>query len=187
MTDIRRMNVGLTRAKSSLWILGDSRALRQGPFWHQLIDNAKSRDRYTSGDILTLLRRPGVKGAPQPGFNGAVKKEQIKPLSTVDKDGDIEMKIFGSGTTAPSAPQPIPLRKPQPQPQASNPYSTPFAPPGPDKRIDGLNEKGEAVPLAPRSEHKPVVHTSASGPKKRPAEDDGVTPPSKKVGLTFVT
>lgn len=64
MTDIRRMNVGLTRAKSSLWILGDSRALVQGEFWAKLIEDAKQRDRYTSGDILSLLSRPGPKHHP---------------------------------------------------------------------------------------------------------------------------
>ncbi|KAK3987457.1 putative helicase [Cladorrhinum sp. PSN332] len=64
MTDIRRMNVGLTRAKSSLWILGDSRALVQGEFWAKLIEDAKERDRYTSGDIMRLLSVPGPKQHP---------------------------------------------------------------------------------------------------------------------------
>ena len=58
MTDIRRMNVGLTRAKSSLWVLGDSRALVQGEFWKKLIDDARARDRYTEGDILSMFKRP---------------------------------------------------------------------------------------------------------------------------------
>ncbi|KAJ4408860.1 DEAD-box type RNA helicase [Gnomoniopsis sp. IMI 355080] len=61
MTDIRRMNVGLTRAKSSLWILGDSKALRQGEFWNKLIEDARSRDLYTRGDVLGLLRKPSEK------------------------------------------------------------------------------------------------------------------------------
>lgn len=58
MNDIRRMNVGLTRAKSSLWILGSSRALVQGEFWRKLIEDARQRDRYTDGDVLATLRRP---------------------------------------------------------------------------------------------------------------------------------
>lgn len=57
LNDIRRMNVGLTRAKSSLWVLGNSQALVQGEFWRALINDAKSRNRYTEGDILSLLRR----------------------------------------------------------------------------------------------------------------------------------
>ncbi|KAG5920493.1 hypothetical protein E4U53_003913 [Claviceps sorghi] len=64
MTDIRRMNVGLTRAKSSLWILGDSRALVQGEFWKKLIEDAKARDRYTNGDILGMFRRPLQQASP---------------------------------------------------------------------------------------------------------------------------
>lgn len=64
MTDIRRMNVGLTRAKSSLWILGDSRALVQGEFWKKLIEDAKTRDRYTEGDILGMFRRPLQQASP---------------------------------------------------------------------------------------------------------------------------
>jgi senataxin len=56
--DIRRMNVGLTRAKSSLWVLGDSRALQQGEYWNRLIENSKERDRYTTGDVMALLSKP---------------------------------------------------------------------------------------------------------------------------------
>jgi senataxin len=33
LSDIRRMNVGLTRAKSSLWVLGNSQSLVRGEFW----------------------------------------------------------------------------------------------------------------------------------------------------------
>ena len=58
LRDIRRMNVGLTRAKSSLWILGNSEALIQGEFWRALVNDAKSRKLYTEGDIMGLLRRP---------------------------------------------------------------------------------------------------------------------------------
>ncbi|KUJ23532.1 uncharacterized protein LY89DRAFT_680273 [Mollisia scopiformis] len=56
--DIRRMNVGLTRAKSSLWVLGDSRALQQGSFWNELILDAQKRGRYTSENVMELFSRP---------------------------------------------------------------------------------------------------------------------------------
>ncbi|CAK7267575.1 DEAD-box type RNA helicase [Sporothrix epigloea] len=87
MTDIRRMNVGLTRAKSSLWILGDSRALRQGEFWRALIEDAKERKRYTGGNVLALLKglagsRVGAESAaaPQPPSKGPAKvKSDVKP------------------------------------------------------------------------------------------------------------
>lgn len=58
LSDIRRMNVGITRAKSSLWVLGNSHSLMRGEFWGRLIQDAKTRDRYTSGDLVGLLRKP---------------------------------------------------------------------------------------------------------------------------------
>lgn len=60
LDDIRRMNVGLTRAKSSLWVLGNSQSLSRNEFWGKLIDDARKRDRYTNGDLMNLLRRPTV-------------------------------------------------------------------------------------------------------------------------------
>lgn len=57
LNDIRRMNVGLTRAKCSLWVLGNSQALMQGEFWRALVTDAKARSVYTDGDIIKLLNR----------------------------------------------------------------------------------------------------------------------------------
>ncbi|KAL9131949.1 MAG: hypothetical protein Q9217_000229 [Psora testacea] len=58
LSDIRRMNVGITRAKSSLWVLGHSQSLMQGEYWGRLIEDAKKRNRYTTGDLNALLQRP---------------------------------------------------------------------------------------------------------------------------------
>lgn len=62
LADIRRMNVGLTRAKSSLWVLGNSSALMQGQYWKSLITNARERNVYTEGNIPKLLQRPQFTG-----------------------------------------------------------------------------------------------------------------------------
>ena len=62
LADIRRMNVGLTRAKSSLWVLGNSQSLTQGEFWRNLISNARKRNLYTDGDVLQMLQRPQFTG-----------------------------------------------------------------------------------------------------------------------------
>lgn len=58
LSDIRRMNVGITRAKSSLWVLGNSRSLMKGEFWGRLVQDAKRRDRYTEGNIMEMLEKP---------------------------------------------------------------------------------------------------------------------------------
>ncbi|KAF2745877.1 hypothetical protein M011DRAFT_459767 [Sporormia fimetaria CBS 119925] len=56
LQDIRRMNVGLTRAKSSLWVLGNSQSLVRGEFWKLLVEDARRRQRYTDGDVMGMLR-----------------------------------------------------------------------------------------------------------------------------------
>lgn len=58
LNDVRRMNVGLTRAKCSLWVLGNSQSLVQGEFWRALVTDAKSRNLYTDGDISKIFNRP---------------------------------------------------------------------------------------------------------------------------------
>ncbi|KAI5305347.1 hypothetical protein KEM56_004657 [Ascosphaera pollenicola] len=60
LSDIRRMNVGLTRAKSSLWVLGNSSSLVQGQFWRALIEDATKREVYTTGDVLKMLDKPQI-------------------------------------------------------------------------------------------------------------------------------
>lgn len=43
LSDIRRMNVALTRARTSLWILGNSDSLSRNKVWNLLLKNASSR------------------------------------------------------------------------------------------------------------------------------------------------
>lgn len=44
VADARRMNVALTRAKLSLWVLGNSRTLQVNPDWGALLKDAKERN-----------------------------------------------------------------------------------------------------------------------------------------------
>lgn len=61
LKDIRRMNVGLTRAKSSLWVLGNSQSLVRGEYWQKLITDAQRRDLYTTGNVMAMLQQPSSK------------------------------------------------------------------------------------------------------------------------------
>lgn len=58
LKDIRRMNVGLTRAKSSLWVLGSSDNLSSNNYWKRMVDDARATDRYTTGNVIDMLRQP---------------------------------------------------------------------------------------------------------------------------------
>lgn len=57
MQDIRRMNVGLTRAKSSLWVLGNSESLMRGQYWRKLVEDAQARDSYSTGNLMKMLQQ----------------------------------------------------------------------------------------------------------------------------------
>jgi senataxin len=79
LQDIRRMNVGLTRAKSSLWVLGNSQSLVRGTFWKQLVEDAKKRQRYTDGDLDNMLRKHSSTYPARPGmFDVPVRPAPIK-------------------------------------------------------------------------------------------------------------
>lgn len=69
LQDIRRMNVGLTRAKSSLWVLGNSQSLVRGQFWGELVKDAQERKRYSTGDLSRMLGQHSSKyPAPKEGY-----------------------------------------------------------------------------------------------------------------------
>lgn len=162
MTDIRRMNVGLTRAKSSLWILGDSRALVQGEFWKKLIEDSRARDCYTSGDIVSMFRQPLEQGPALPA------------LPEPNTDG-------GSGASTPAAPgsdRDVVMA----DASASN---SPQANPAP-----GLASAPVPTAAVPRSGVSPVIHTAsdkgqAPDAKKRSLDGPGGNqqPSAKRVGF----
>ncbi|XP_052189720.1 uncharacterized ATP-dependent helicase C29A10.10c-like [Diospyros lotus] len=52
VSDIRRMNVALTRARRALWVMGNANALVQSDDWAALISDAKARNCYLDMDSL---------------------------------------------------------------------------------------------------------------------------------------
>ncbi|KAG4305321.1 hypothetical protein PORY_001491 [Pneumocystis oryctolagi] len=56
LSDIRRMNVGLTRAKSSLIILGNVKTLSCHSYWRSLIEDAQRRNLLTKAGLMALKK-----------------------------------------------------------------------------------------------------------------------------------
>ncbi|PKI48763.1 hypothetical protein CRG98_030845 [Punica granatum] len=69
VADIRRMNVALTRARRSCWILGNANALGQSDDWAALIADAKERNCYMDMDSVPkdFLVSKGPAYTPLPG------------------------------------------------------------------------------------------------------------------------
>ncbi|CAI4211099.1 unnamed protein product [Parascedosporium putredinis] len=189
MTDIRRMNVGLTRAKSSLWILGDSRALVQGEFWGKLIDDARQRQVYTEGDVLAQLRRPTQRRVlpildrspptephPQPPPDIPMPDANPPPLSTTTTT-----TTTSSGVSRPPTQQ-IPSRAPDHQ-GGGIPMGI-LA-----RRVPSIDSQGNVSPHMPSVVGRPVIHPTAHNPdnseaKKRRHDGHDISgPDTKKLNL----
>lgn len=56
LSDIRRMNVALTRARTTLWILGNKQSLRRDKIWSKLIADAENRECVTPAEPGFLKR-----------------------------------------------------------------------------------------------------------------------------------
>ncbi|XP_059288718.1 uncharacterized protein LOC132042120 isoform X1 [Lycium ferocissimum] len=70
VADVRRMNVALTRARLSLWIMGNARTLRTNQNWAALVKNAKERE------LVMSLKRP---------YNATFKSCDLEKHLTLDK------------------------------------------------------------------------------------------------------
>ncbi|EPS28401.1 hypothetical protein PDE_03347 [Penicillium oxalicum 114-2] len=144
LSDIRRMNVGLTRARSSLWVLGNSAALMQGQYWKGLITNARERNLYTEGNIARLLERPQFTGyknvemADVAASTAASKSASPSQQSARSSDSPAEV------AAPPVAPQPVVVPKPVGLP-------TP-RPDGPSGGAAGLDES-KACGICGSNEH----------------------------------
>ena len=78
LSDIRRMNVGITRAKSSLWVLGNANSLMQGEYWSKLIQDSRTRGRYTS-DVLKVIAQPPQRVDVRANWNHKTGQETLEP------------------------------------------------------------------------------------------------------------
>ncbi|KAJ9631895.1 DEAD-box type RNA helicase [Taxawa tesnikishii (nom. ined.)] len=105
LQDIRRMNVGLTRAKSSLWVLGNSESLMRGEYWKKLVVDAKDRGTYTTGDLMSMLRQHSSNFPAKP--SNVVKKSAKSVQNGFSSDNAVSdgraasISSTGSGRSTP--------------------------------------------------------------------------------------
>ncbi|XP_047266175.1 helicase SEN1 isoform X3 [Capsicum annuum] len=78
VADVRRMNVALTRAKLSLWIMGNTRTLRTNQNWAALVKDAKERE------LVMSLKRP---------YNATFKSYDQEKHFTLEKPENCTRKL----------------------------------------------------------------------------------------------
>jgi senataxin len=138
LQDIRRMNVGLTRAKSSLWVLGNSGSLVKGQYWRKLVEDAQARDCYTTGNIMTMLAKP----------SDAFPASDLNTSSMEDAPVKAE----------PAAPTEIKQEKAF-DPRKSNGAQS--------DRMEGITYKFEDRMAKPKASHEPRIKQEKASPPAR--------------------
>ena len=109
LADIRRMNVGITRAKSSLWVLGNASSLSQGEYWGRMIDDARRRNKFTADTSKA------IQGVPPSG-------PRAQPIQPRGRAPDAHGSLSGPPRRTPVAPS-------HKMPSPSSDISMPDAPP----------------------------------------------------------
>jgi len=82
VADVRRMNVALTRARFSLWIVGNATALKQNFNWAALLSDAKTRQVYFQIKSPYVFQEGAIANTP--------KLTSLVPGSFLDKSVDEE-------------------------------------------------------------------------------------------------
>ncbi|GAA6059556.1 hypothetical protein JCM10212_000612 [Sporobolomyces blumeae] len=149
LADTRRMNVALTRARSSIWILGDSNKLRSNQYWSNLVGDAEARGLFRHVDLYTF-RAGGSAMPPVVSSSVPVVKSRARAIEMTPAYGSTAADPLRSNGTSNATTVPSAAAAPPPPPT--------HGPTGAKKRLS------EAMDLP--------------GSAKKPKVEDGTAPPS---------
>lgn len=144
LSDVRRMNVALTRAKHFLFVIARCQSIVVNPYWRDLVQHAR--------ETHSVLRVPKLDNRGQQLFadptswklEGGPPKKQKLPESFVEEEGEIVLR-------KPPPPPPPPKRKPadprKPKTASTSDYkeSRPAILDSPAKAIDPRRARRKAT------------------------------------------
>lgn len=203
LSDIRRMNVALTRSRASLWILGNKSSLMRNKVWNRLLENATQRDCVTvayPGFLNKIYKsNNGQKRAPNDSVKPPAKRpknpEPLPYVTTYIPLGNSRENSRESGESL-REPSREPSRDPpkeskeskelSPPSQNISPPSNQISPPQPPStKIEPIvPTKSGIFPVAkpdpvshknPRHKNAPYVYKAGIPPKPSPS-NSGVHP-----------
>lgn len=144
LSDVRRMNVALTRARTSLWILGNAQSLKRNKVWNRLITDVENRNNYS--DVNTNIRLMIKQGNASQTRITEPRITEIEP-SIQEPPKDIAIR-----SPSPSSLPPVP----RVDLQNSNKHV--------QDEVTHPNKRPKVAPVVPRSKSKIFRETSSAAP-----------------------
>ncbi|KAJ1303188.1 hypothetical protein OPQ81_011387 [Rhizoctonia solani] len=179
LADERRMNVALTRSRSSLFILGHAATLeRCNPTWKTIVEDARTRGyllKYSSDMIQSVpmhksnIVRPAPKKKPQPKAVTEAKGEPTTPATTMSALSLSDSALPGTGSTATVTPDSV--AKPE-----NNIPSAPLVSPVPPAALAGSADTRPPVHPLP-TKPVPMRSSGASSSTVLPPKPQAARPP----------
>lgn len=179
LSDERRMNVALTRARTSLWILGNQDSLARNKVWRRLLDNCRKRNCITRASP-GFLSRPIAPPPPPPQREITAAESQATPNIESSERRESEPKPHAKIESAKenrSASQNTDNAEQLPKNDSSKEISNTFEKSHSDPNQSGAkkrhlgNDDDSAMPdsssHSTSSEMKPSVFQGTSGPEPK--------------------
>lgn len=193
LADTRRMNVALTRARSSLFILGNVPTLeRSDENWRQIIQDARSRQRMVDATIAyftspsnRVLPAPAAKPKAAPIFPLPLKdsepqipelikpkdamKSSMKRIASTSSLSEQGINGTATSTTSPTSTERSnpPLQTTEQPIQKPNGLPAPPQDPRPKKKLKPRPRPNPAASLFIPSKKRPLPDADLAGPSKR--------------------
>ncbi|KAK6129452.1 hypothetical protein DH2020_036810 [Rehmannia glutinosa] len=95
VSDVRRMNVALTRAKLSLWIFGNARTLKTNQSWAALVEDAKQRNLIVPGrKPYSSICKSGLENRPNSRNSSNIRLVEVERVNTATEYVNTQKKIL---------------------------------------------------------------------------------------------
>lgn len=164
LSDVRRMNVALTRAKHFLLVIARCKSIVVNPYWRDLVEHARAGDAVVSVPISvkgTTITFPELHNLSVPSISRSTAS--MKPNDPRNPNKGDPRKYTkpkaSPPTTLPSDPRakiPLPPPPPPPPPPRANSYARKPL----DPRMQQLDSRGSDI-----------LHSSAKDPRQKPPHD----------------